>query len=92
MILKLTAFPDGSEALATTKSLLVNLDHIAAIHGSKLVRKVPIIGEENEVNGSVITLNSGTHFPVRESPEAIFDIVPVSMKPQAKPGPAQSVI
>lgn len=86
MILKLTPFPDSDDQIQRTdptEPLLVNLDQIAAIHSSKLVRKLPIIGRiDNEVNGSVVTLANGRPFPVWEKPSEIYAMLPYPLTRQ----------
>jgi hypothetical protein len=76
MILKLTQVPDSAENLSASQTLLVNLDQVSAIHANKIVRKVAIIGEENEIDGSVVTLNNGRAFPVKEKADDIYAKLP----------------
>jgi len=80
MILRLTQFPDltqPEEAHANVgDEVLLNLDQVAAIHTSRITRRTPIVGEDNELVGSIITLSSGRSFPVKESVESIYNALP----------------
>lgn len=91
MILKLTKIDDSMDDLEAGSEILVNTDHVAAIHSKKITRKVPIIGQDNEFIGSVVTLaGSGQAFPVREQTKAIYAMLPYSLTrlgvPALKPG------
>lgn len=80
MILKLTKIDENMDDLEAGREILVNTDHVAAIHSKKITRKVPIIGEKNEFIGSVITLSgSGQAFPVQEQTSAIYAMLPYSL-------------
>jgi len=80
MILKLTQIPDEAQDFKDGLMLLVNLDNVAAIHSRKITLKTPIIGGENEHWGSVVTLNNGSFFPVKESTDKIYEQLPYSIK------------
>lgn len=76
MILKLTKVSEDVEDIEAGETLLVNLDQVAAIHDNKIVRKIPIVGQENEINGAVITLANGRSFPVKENADKIYGMLP----------------
>lgn len=76
MILKLTKVDDDADDLEAGDCLLVNLDQVAAVHNQKIVRKLPIVGQQNEFIGSIVTMASGRAFPVREKAETIYEMLP----------------
>lgn len=80
MITKLTKVADDAEDLEAGDTLLLNLDHVSAIHAEKITRKVPIVGLDNVLNGSVVTLRNGRAFPVKETADSIWESLPMDMK------------
>lgn len=84
MILKLTKIADDAEDLEAGDELLLNVDQVAAIHAEKITRKVPIVGMENVIKGSVVTLQNGRAFPVKEQTSQIWDSLPEAIKINVK--------
>lgn len=85
MILKLTQIPTEAQDFDTNIPILVNIDHVAAIAATKITLKTPIIGAVNEWQGSTITLNGGQAFPVQQTPDEIYEMLPYSLRRDRAP-------
>jgi hypothetical protein len=73
MIIKLTKIADDADNMEAGDIMLVNIEHISVIFSDKIVRKVPIVGMDNVIFGSVVTLDNGRAFAVKEKAEDIYN-------------------